>query len=124
MNYDRLVSGLKAAMPNVVGVCGNWGPDRSDPQSTYYSRDEGVIRVMWSVPPTAQQDQQAAAIVAAYDPTPTEVEKLDALRLPPRVIAALLIRASSGWSSLSAARRNRVMQVIDDAAQAAVQQLS
>lgn len=81
-------------------------------------RQTGVssFEVQFGENATDEHRQQAAAIVAAFDPAPTEADRLDAAPLRGRVLAALVLRASSGWSSLSAARRNRVQALIDNAA--------
>lgn len=56
-------------------------------------------------------------------PITDEGEKLDALDLPNRVRAALLVRASSHWQGLSAARKQRVQAIIDAGAAAAIEAL-
>lgn len=65
-----------------------------------------------------------AANKLAISATPTEAERLDGVALPPRVRAALLIRASSLWAGLSAQRKARVMAIIDAHAQAVVDALT
>lgn len=66
-------------------------------------------------------DQPAAY---APPPPPTESERLEQYRLAQKVLAALTIRASTQWGSLSAARRNRVQQIIDNAAAEVIALLS
>lgn len=124
LNVNRLNESLKSALPTINGIMTNWGPSRNDANSTYYQRaDTGTIRVLWTTQPTPQQDQQAAAIVAAFDPTPTEGERLDTAGCPARALVALLIRQSSSWSALSAVKQAHVQAIIDEAASGVLQAL-
>jgi hypothetical protein len=125
INLARLQAELSAAGLSAAVALHRSDADRSPwPAATWLIRPEGVVRVDWSSPPTAQQEAQAATSVAAHDGTPTEGERLDEANVPPRVMACLLIRASSHWAGLSAGRKARVMAVIDAAAEAAVAKLT
>lgn len=65
----------------------------------------------------------AAAVLAAHDPAPTEAQRIMELGVPPRVFAALVVRTSSRWSGLTATRRARIQQILDDAADAVIARL-
>lgn len=84
----------------------------------------GPVRIDFAPAATAAQKLAARNAVAAADVTQTEGQRLDDCSPPPRVLAALLIRASGQWTGLSAARKARVQQVIDDAAADAVARLT
>lgn len=124
INVARLDTELKAAGLPIDGVSLVAVSSNDSGPTTYYVRVEGLVRVCWPAPPTAAQDSTAASIVAAHDGTDTEVEKLDKLPVPARYLAALLIRASDRWAPLSAARKARVMAVIDAAADAAIAKMT
>jgi len=116
VNGDRLFAALRAAgLPvNGGGPC----PARYEAAgwNTWHDRADGVFRLGWSSQQTAQQESAANAIVQAHDGTPTVGERLDAVTHRPRVQAALVLRASTQWASLSAQRKALVQQVLDDAA--------
>lgn len=84
----------------------------------------GEVRVLADAPIDPALLDQAQAVIDAHDPTPTEAQR-EAARaaalgegLGPRerLLAALALRASSGWSSMPATARQRVQAVIDQAA--------
>jgi hypothetical protein len=87
----------------------DWGPRATTgtPYPDFASGWRGVSPV-----PTEQELIDAFAAI----PPPTEAEKFDQVKFRPRVLAALTLRASSQWANLSAARRNRVQSIIDNAA--------
>lgn len=58
---------LRATLP-IDGISFPWSAAQDGSLATYYTRVEGVVRVDWFAPPTKDQNQQAAAIIAAYDP--------------------------------------------------------
>lgn len=76
---------------------------------------DGTVRIDFRPEATQAQRDQAASIVAGHNPAETRDQRL-ARRGYARVLAALTIRASSGWLSLPLARRQQVQHVIDDAA--------
>lgn len=65
-----------------------------------------------------------SAVIQAFVDVPTEGEKLDGLPLQTKVLAALAIRWSDRWASLSQARKNRLQEIINNAANAAIAKLS
>lgn len=109
---QELSANIQAAPLPVVG----WDGPQDDPLSSFHTKDGVVVRLRWPARPTPQQRDQAEGVVQAHDVSPTEAERLDAAPLRNRVLAALAIRTSSHWASLSAARRQRVQAVIDGAA--------
>jgi len=84
----------------------------------------GMPEVTLAASATDQQRQEVAAWVAAYDPAPTEGERLDAAEFRRRVENAKTIRLGSQWAALPAAKRNRVQAVIDAAAAELINLLS
>lgn len=54
----------------------------------------------------------------------TEIERLDQLDMPPRVRAALVLRASSRWTMLATLRKQRIMDIIDSYADLVTNALS
>lgn len=105
VNVLKLDAELKAAGIPIHGVSSSGRIDYKD-EATQAQRDQG------------------AAILAAHNAAPTEEQRLDRLGLPMRLVAALAIRASDRWTGLSTARKNRVMAVINNAADSAISQLS
>lgn len=95
------------------------------PKTTYrtYPHVDGTVVVYdWS--PTAGQEATATSVIAAHDGATTEQEKLDRIPARGRMLAALLIRASSHWTGLNAARKARIMRIIDNGADEALAMLS
>lgn len=70
MNITTLFAALQTAGLPVVGMCAPQAAQREIANSTWYQRPEGWVRVDWSATPTTAQDQQTAAIIAAFDPRP------------------------------------------------------
>lgn len=116
ISRDRLYQSLTAAGLPVVGGALVTMRHAVSGFATWHDRPEGLLRLDWSIQPTAQQESAANAIVQAHDGTPTVGERLDAVTQRPRVQAALVLRASTQWGSLTPARRALVQQVLDDAA--------
>ena len=116
VNAERLLAELQAALPVTGCAVRGAAPDDSGPLWTAHPAGQQWVRVVWAAPPSAAQQSQAAALVAAHDGSATEAERLDRLRVPPRLLLALAVRASSNWGGLSAARKARVLAVIDAAA--------
>lgn len=85
-------------------------------------QQDGTFRVT-TVDPS--QQSAADAIASNFVPAPpTEGDLLDGLPLSTRAMAALLIRTSTQWAGLSAARKSRVQAILDNAATAAINILS
>ena len=116
ISRDRLYQSLTAAGLPVVGGALVTMRHAVSGFATWHDRPEGLLRLDWSVRPSPAQESQANAVVQAHDGTPTAGERLDAVTQRPRVQAALVLRASTQWGSLTPARRALVQQVLDDAA--------
>lgn len=116
INRERLLTELQAAPLPVVGVAVENAVRPTASPATWHSRPEGQVRVDWPESPSPAQESQAGSIVTAHDGNPTEVEKLDEASQRQRVMAAVILRASSQFAGLSAARRNRIQALIDNAA--------
>lgn len=116
ISRDRLYAALTAAGLPVVGGALVAARHAVSGYATWHDRPEGMLRLDWSSQPTPQQEAQANAVVQAHDGTPTAGERLDQVTQRPRVQAALVLRSSGQWASLSAQRKALVQQVLDDAA--------
>lgn len=116
ISLRRLTSELRVGLP--VSGCGVViVPSTTDASpTTYHTRPDGLVRVSWASVPAPAQQAQAESIVAAHDGTETEVERLDKYNYRQRVLAAVIIRTSTHWAALSAARKARVQTTIDNAA--------
>ena len=115
INIARLTTELQGQLPIVTG-CGIVSEQFATMSpSTYYTRPEGMVQVNWSAAPSAAQQTTASTIVQAHDGTPTVVEKLDGIGLPMRVLAALTLRQSASWATLTPAHQSAVQALIDSA---------
>lgn len=116
INLVRLTDELRDSVP-ANGASLVAAPLTTDAgPTTYHSRPEGMVRVTWEVAPSPAQISQTELIVLAHDGVKTEGESLDGWRCQHRVLAAVVLRASTQWTGLSAARKARVQEVIDNAA--------
>lgn len=67
--------------------------------------------------------EQVAAVVAAHNGTRTDEERLEEAPLASKVRAAMVLRLSDQWTNLPIVRRNRVQQIINEAAAAIISAL-
>lgn len=100
-NSDKLDGELKSAGIPIDGVGSN--PD-------------GSPRVDFSASATDAQKLQAQSIVNTHDPTLTPVQRAEGRWVPRLALAALVVRASASFSSLTATQKAKVQGVIDNAA--------
>lgn len=127
---EQLTAALVAAGLPVVGVAAPAAVHPTGSPATFHARAVAplLVRVDWSQQPAAPQTARADAIVLAFDDTARILEEaIDDPRIigrQQRAVAALIVRASDRWAPLSAARKARVMAVINSAADTIIDALT
>lgn len=109
INVTKLDQDLRAAGVPIDGV--SVSPD-------------GSARVDFAANATAQDRANAQGVVATHDPGLTPAQILEGRPLPRLALAALVVRASSCFSSLTAQQKAKVQAVIDNAAAAVMDLLT
>lgn len=121
IKLERLDQELRLTLP-VIGISFPWDPARPLPvNSTTHTRAEGLVRLDWSVAPSAAQVTQANTLVTAHDGSPSPEEKMENLGgMPDRVLKAVILRLSASFTTaapvgMTAAEKARMQTVLDNA---------
>lgn len=113
IDNGKLHESLTSAGLEITGVaiCKLDATQSNWKRATWYNRkaEDRLVRIDWmQFPPTAEQDKQAADLVAAHDGTPTLADKLT-------VDQAFRLKSSDLWATLDANQQAAIKAILDKA---------
>lgn len=72
INTEHLCTELIAAgLPGTISV--GWQGPQDEPDRSYHTRPDGVVRIVWPATPTPAQVADADVVIQAHDPAAIEV---------------------------------------------------